>query len=398
MSTLSQRQLFLNNQAQTTFFPLMLEIERAEGIYMYDKDGKEYIDFISGIGVSNVGHLHKNVVEAIQNQLTKYMHLMVYGEFIQSPQTLLAQKIAEILPSKLNSTYFVNSGAEAIEGAMKLAKRVTKRCEIIVFKDAYHGSTQGALSAMGNEKFKTAFRPLLPNIKIIEYNNLNHLNYITQNTAAIIVETIQGEAGVILPEKNFLESIYSKCAKEGALYIADEIQTGFGRTGKLFGFEHFNFVPDILCVAKGMGGGMPIGAFIANKNLMQQLAFNPMLGHITTFGGHPVSCAASLACINTIIDQNLTSTICAKETLLRTHLKHSAIKDIRGYGLMYAIEFESFELNKKIIDRCIENGVITDWFLFNDKSMRIAPPLIITEQQLILACEIILKSIAQVCN
>lgn len=390
---LTQRQLFFNHLAQTSETPLALEIEKAEGIYLIDVSGKRYMDLISGISVSNVGHRHPKVLAAIHHQLEKYMHLMVYGEFIQSPQVQLAKLLSDHLPENLSSAYFVNSGSEAIEGAMKLAKRFTGRTEIISFKNAYHGSTHGSLSIMGNEEFKNAFRPLLPDIRQIEYNNINDLIQITTTTACVIIETIQGEAGAIIPQNDFLKFLKKRCNEVGALLVADEIQCGFGRTGKLFAFEHYNFIPDILCVAKGMGGGMPIGAFISSKEIMHSLTNNPHLGHITTFGGHPVSCAASAATLTVLLEEKLIEQVENKEKLFRSLLKHPRIKSINGKGLLLAIEFESYELNKKIIDKCIEKGVITDWFLFNSHSMRIAPPLTITEEEITKACEIILECI-----
>ncbi len=392
---LSQRQLFLSHVAQTSGTPLALEIEKAEGIYLYDTSGKKYIDLISGISVSNVGHRHPKVVEGIKNQLDKYMHLMVYGEYIQSPQVQLAKALAGILTTNLNSVYFVNSGSEAIEGAMKLAKRVTGRTEIISFKNAYHGSTQGGLSIMGNEEFKNAFRPLLPDTKQIDYNNLNDLKHITEKTAAVFVETIQGEAGALIPKNNFLKKLAEHCKKTETLLVADEIQCGFGRTGKMFAFEHYNFVPDILCLAKGMGGGMPIGAFISSKEIMNMLTSNPILGHITTFGGHPVSCAASLATLNVIKDEELIEQVEEKEKLFRKLLVHPKIKSINGKGLLLSVEFDSYEQNKAIIDSCIENGIIVDWFLFNAHSMRIAPPLTISLDEIKMACEIILEVLSK---
>lgn len=388
---LSQRQLFLSHVAQTSETPLALEIEKAEGIYLYDTSGKKYIDLISGISVSNVGHRHPKVVEEIKNQLDKYMHLMVYGEYIQSPQVQLAKALAGIFPANLSSVYFVNSGSEAIEGAMKLAKRVTGRTEIISFKNAYHGSTQGSLSIMGNEEFKNSFRPLLPDTKLIEYNNLNDLKHITEKTAAVFVETIQGEAGAIISKNDFLKKLAEQCKKTETLLVADEIQCGFGRTGKMFAFEHYNFVPDILCLAKGMGGGMPIGAFISSKEIMNMLTNNPILGHITTFGGHPVSCAASLATLNVIKEEKLIEQVEEKEKLFRKLLVHPKIKSINGKGLLLSVEFDSYEQNKAIIDRCIENGIIVDWFLFNAHSMRIAPPLTISLDEIKMACEMILS-------
>lgn len=390
---LSQRQLFLNHLAQTSPAPIGLEIERAEGVYLFDVEGKKYIDLISGISVSNVGHCHSKVIAAISQQSTKYMHLMVYGEYIQSPQVELAKKLSENLPSNLNSCYFTNSGSEAIEGALKLAKRYTKRTKIISCKNAYHGSTQGALSIMGNEYFKQSFRPLLPEIYHIEFNNFNDLNLITEQTACVVIETIQGEAGVIVPQNDYLKAVAAQCKKTGTLLILDEIQCGFGRTGKLFAFEHFNVVPDILCLAKGMGGGMPIGTFISSKKIMECLTNNPVLGHITTFGGNAVCCAASLATLNIILDEKLVDEVEEKETLFKKLLQHPKIKEIRGKGLLLAVQLQNAEQNFASIEKCIKNEVITDWFLFNDSSMRIAPPLTISKQEIEMACDVILKAL-----
>ncbi len=392
---ITQRQLFFNHVAQTSDMPLALEIEKADGLYLTDVHGNRYMDLISGISVSNVGHRHPKVLSAIKNQLDKYMHLMVYGEYIQSPQVQLATLLTSLLPKNLSSVYFVNSGSEAIEGAMKLAKRYTGRTEIVSFNNAYHGSTQGSLSIMGNEEFKNAFRPLLPDVKQILFNNIADLQEITERTACVIVETIQGEAGAIVPENDFLKELSNRCREVGALLVADEIQCGFGRTGKLFAFEHYRFVPDIMTIAKGMGGGMPIGAFISSNEIMNSLTNNPILGHITTFGGHPVCCAASLAVVSILLEEKLMEEVAAKEQLFRNLLIHPKIKSIKGKGLLLSVEFESFEFNKAIIDRCIANGVISDWFLFNANSMRIAPPLIITEDEIIIACNVILQSIEQ---
>jgi acetylornithine/N-succinyldiaminopimelate aminotransferase len=390
---LTQRQLFINHLAQTSETPLALEIERAEGVYLTDISGKRYLDLISGISVSNIGHRHSSVIRAIHDQLDKYMHLMVYGEYIQGPQVRLSKFLATLLPNNLSSAYFVNSGSEAIEGAMKLAKRFTGRTEVISFKNAYHGSTQGSLSIMGNEEFKNAFRPLLPDTRQIEFNNFSQLIRITERTACVFVEPIQGEAGAIVPQGDFLKQVRQRCNATGTLLIADEIQTGFGRTGKLFAFEHYDFIPDILCVAKGMGGGMPIGAFISSKKIMNSLSVNPILGHITTFGGHPVCCAASHATIKVLLEEHLMEAVAEKEKLFRTLLIHPKIKSIHGKGLLLSVEFDSYDQNKLIIDNCIANGVITDWFLFNAHSMRIAPPLTITIDQIKEACDVILKSI-----
>lgn len=390
---LTQRQLFFNHLAQTSSTPLALEIEKAEGLYLTDVSGKRYMDLISGISVSNVGHRHPKVLKAIQEQLDKYLHLMVYGEYIQAPQVRLAKLITDHLPKNLNSVYFVNSGSEAIEGAMKLAKRNTGRTEIVSFKNAYHGSTQGSLSIIGNEEFKNSFRPLLPDTRQIEFNNPTDLQYITSRTAAVIIETIQGEAGAVIPKNDFLKKLRERCNETGTILVADEIQTGFGRTGKLFAFEHYNFIPDIICIAKGMGGGMPIGAFISSKEIMDSLSQNPILGHITTFGGHPVCCAASEATLTVLLEEKLIQQVEQKERLFRSLLKHPKIKTIHGKGLLLAIEFQNYDQNKAIIDRCIEKGVITDWFLFNAHSMRIAPPLTITEGEITIACKVILNSI-----
>jgi acetylornithine/succinyldiaminopimelate/putrescine aminotransferase len=390
---LTQRQLFLNHVAQTSETPLALEIEKAEGVYLTDISGKRYIDLISGISVSNLGHRHPKVVEAIKQQLDKYMHLMVYGEYIQAPQVQLAKLLTEHLPENLSSVYFVNSGTEAIEGALKLAKRFTGRTEIISFKNAYHGSTHGSLSIMGNEEFKNTYRPLLPDVTQLEYNNSVQFNLITTRTACVVIETIQGEAGALVPKGDFLKRLHERCTETGTLLIADEIQCGFGRTGKLFAFEHYNFVPDILCLAKGMGGGMPIGAFVSSKEIMHTLTNNPMLGHITTFGGHPVCCAAAKASLEVLLTENLIQQVEAKEQLFRTLLKHPKIKTINGKGLLLAVEFDSYEQNKIIIDKCISKGVISDWFLFSSHSMRIAPPLIITEEEIEIACKIIIESL-----
>lgn len=390
---MNNRQLFLSHLAQTTDFPLLIEVEKAEGIYLFGPKGEKYLDLISGIGVSNVGHRHPKVLKAIQDQLDKYLHLMVYGEYVQSPQTLLAKALCDTLPSHLDNVYLVNSGSEAIEGALKLAKRYTNRRELISCVDAYHGSSHGSLSVGGNEVFKRAYRPLLPGIKHIYYGSFSDLAKITTETAAVVIETIQGEAGIRVACREYFQALRKRCDETGTLLILDEIQAGFGRTGKFWAFEHFEIVPDIVVCAKGMGGGMPIGAFIANKEVMGAFKNNPLLGHITTFGGHPVSAAASLATIKILLEEKLIEQVETKASLFRKLLVHPKIKGFRNKGLMMAVEFESFEVLKPIIDRAIELGVITDWFLFCDDSMRIAPPLIITEKQIHEACEVILKAI-----
>ncbi|MCC9134920.1 aspartate aminotransferase family protein [Pontibacter silvestris] len=390
---MSMRQLFLQHQAQTSDFPLMIEIEKAEGVYMYGSEGQRYLDLISGIGVSNVGHRHPKVLQAIHNQLDKYMHLMVYGEFVQGPQAQLSHALVQTLPARLDNVYILNSGAEAIEGALKLAKRYTGRTELISCYNAYHGSTQGALSINGSESFKNAFRPLLPDTRLIRHNVYEDLEHITTRTAAVIMETIQGEAGLRVPDKAYLQQLRKRCTDVGALLILDEIQSGFGRTGTFWAFEQFGIEPDILTCAKGMGGGMPIGAFIAPQEIMAAFKTNPILGHCSTFGGHPVSCAASFATLQVIQQENLLNGVKAKAELFKQLLVHPRIKEVRNCGLMMAAEFESFEVLKAVIDRAILNGVLTDWFLFCDNSMRIAPPLTITEEQIREACSVILQSI-----
>jgi len=394
---LTLRQLFLANNAQTTDFPLLLEFERAEGVHLYDAEGKGYIDLISGIGVSNLGHSNPKVIQAIKDQVDRYMHLMVYGEYVQTPQVRFAQKLVSVLPDNLQSVYFVNSGAEAVEGALKLAKRYTGRQQIIACKNSYHGSTHGALSVMGNEDFKQAYRPLLPGVEFIRFNDIDDLQLITQQTACVIIETVQGEAGIRVPDLNYIQALRKRCDETGTLLIMDEIQAAMGRTGKLFAFEHYGIVPDILLLAKALGGGMPIGAFVSSNQIMGALKENPMLGHITTFGGHPVCCAAGLAALEVLLDENLVDTVAEKEALIRSLLVHLATKEVRGKGLMLAIELENFDINKKIIDRCIANGVITDWFLHCDNSMRIAPPLIITHHEIKKACEVIIEGISFYC-
>ena len=390
---MNNRQLFLQHLAQTTDFPLMIEVEKAEGIYLFGPNGEKYMDLISGIGVSNVGHRHPKVLEAIHAQLDKYLHLMVYGEYVQSPQSQLAKALSDTLPSHLDNVYLVNSGSEAIEGALKLAKRFTGKRNIISCVNAYHGSSHGALSIGGNEIFKRAYRPLLPGITNIQYGEMADLELIDQETAAVVMETIQGEAGIRVATKEYFQALRKKCDETRTLLILDEIQSGFGRTGKFWAFEHFDIVPDILVTAKGMGGGMPIGAFIANKEVMGVFKNNPLLGHITTFGGHPISAAASIATIEILKNESLIDQVENKANLFKSLLIHPKIKGIRNKGLMMAVEFESFDVLKEIIDRAIELGVITDWFLFCDDSMRIAPPLTITEEEIREACRIILQSI-----
>lgn len=390
---LTNRQLFLQNLAQTSSTPLMIEIERAEGSFLYAPDGKKYLDLISGISVSNVGHRHPKVVQAAKDQLDKYMHLMVYGEYIQSPQVKLANALAATLPSNLDSVYLVNSGSEAVEGALKVAKRYTGRANIVSCRKAYHGSSHGALSVGGEESFKQAYRPLLPGITSIYFGVEAELEKINTSTAAIIIETVQGEAGVRTACKSYWKALRRRCDETGTLLILDEIQAGFGRTGSFWAFEQCDIQPDILVTAKGMGGGMPIGAFISSKQIMTSLSENPILGHITTFGGHPVSAVASLAALEIIRDEKLYEKIPAKVNLFKSILNDPEIIAIREAGFMMAVEFKDFSRLKQIIDKAIELGVITDWFLFCDNSMRIAPPLTISDAEIREACEIILKAI-----
>jgi acetylornithine/succinyldiaminopimelate/putrescine aminotransferase len=390
---LTNRQLFLQHVGQTSQAPLLVEIERAKGVYMYGTDGKQYLDLISGISVCNVGHSHPRIVQAVQEQAARFMHLMVYGEFVEAPQVKFAKALTDILPVSLNSVYFTNSGAEATEGAMKLAKRYTGRTQIIHFKHSYHGSTQGALSIIGDEYFKRAFRPLLPDILMLEYGNSNDLKHISSNTAAVILDPVQAESGVTVPSVAYMQELRKTCTKQGALLILDEAQTAFGRCGSMFAFEQNGIVPDILLLAKAFGGGMPLGAFIADRAIMHTLTDRPVLGHITTFGGHPVSCAAGLAALQVIQDEKLIADVEQKGQLFESLLHHTKIRSLKRKGLMMALEFDSYEQNKKIIDSCIEQGVMTDWFLFASNHLRIGPPLIITEQQIRDACAVILNAI-----
>ena len=387
------RQLFLEHVAQTSPAPLALEIVKAEGCRLTDASGKNYIDLIGGISVANIGHSHPAVVDAIKKQLDQYMHIMVYGEFIQSPQVKYAQLLTQHLPATLNSVYFTNSGAEAVEGAMKLSKRVTGRTEIVAFKDSYHGSTQGALSIIGDEYWRNSFRPLLPGIQHLRYNSFEDLDFITEQTACVIAETVQAEAGIIVPQREWILALQERCKQTGTLFILDEIQAGFGRTGKLWGFQNFNVVPDILLLGKALGGGMPLGAFIADRDIMNQLTDNPVLGHITTFGGHPVCCTAGMAAFKVLLESQFD--IGAKEKLFKSLLVHPKIKAIRSFGLWMAIEFESFDICKKVIDNCIERGVISDWFLFASNCLRISPPLTVSNTEIESTCRVILDSIQE---
>ncbi|HXD76755.1 MAG TPA: aspartate aminotransferase family protein [Puia sp.] len=387
------RGLFLRHLAQTSPNPLALQIERAEGLYLFDEKGKPYLDLIGGISVCNTGHRHPKVLAAIREQLDRYLHLMVYGELIQTPQVRYAALLASKLPPALNSVYFTNSGAEATEGAMKLAKRVTGRTEIVAFRHSYHGSTQGALSVMGDEYWRNAFRPLLPGIYHEDYNDPRAMAAITSRTACVILETVQAERGVVAPDREWLAQLRQRCRDTGALLVLDEIQVGFGRTGSLWGFEQFGIVPDILLLGKALGGGLPLGAFISDASLMARLADQPVLGHITTFGGHPLSCAAGLASMETLLASDWISAVPQKEGLFRELLVHPAIRAVRSRGLLMAVEFAGAQENKRIIDTCIRRGLLTDWFLFAPECMRIAPPLPIGDEEIRAACGIILSAI-----
>jgi acetylornithine/N-succinyldiaminopimelate aminotransferase len=393
ITMISHKELFLLNNAQTSASPNMLEVDRAEGLYLYDKSGKPYMDLVSGFAVSNIGHRHPKVLDAIRAQLDKYLHLTVYGEFVQSPMVLFAQKLISVLPSSLNNVYFVNSGTEATEGALKLAKRYTGRSGIISCHHAYHGSTHGALSVMGNEEFKQKYRPLLPDVSFIHFGKEEDLELISNQTACVIMETVQGEAGIRVATAAYMNKLREKCTATGTLLILDEIQAAFGRTGRLFAFEHYGIVPDILLLAKALGGGMPIGAFIAGREVMGVLKENPILGHITTFGGHPVSSVSGLASLNVIIEEELVKDVAAKGQLFKSLLVHPMIREIRGLGLMLSLQLDSFEQVEKVSKCCAEAGVIIDWFLHCETALRIAPPLIITEQEIEKACAVILKAL-----
>jgi len=386
---MDNKEIFRTLQAQTTPFPIGLEISRAEGLFIYDTNGKAYFDLVSGLAVTNIGHRHPKVIEAIKKQLDTHLHVMPYGEFIQTPQLKLAEKLNEILPENLTTSYFVNSGAEAVEGALKLAKRYTGRQEIIACHKSYHGSTHGALSVSGNPVKQSAFKPLLPDVNFITFNKLDELDRITKNTACVIIETVQGDAGVRIPELCYLQKLREKCTETGTLLILDEIQTGFGRTGSFFAFEQYGIVPDVLVIAKALGGGMPIGAFVSSKEIMDCLTHNPMLGHITTFGGHPLNCAAAVANIDVILEENLVKEVHEKGEIMKELLSHSLVKEIRQIGLMFAIDLETEEITQKVVERCMERGIITFWFLSCPASFRLAPPLTISFEEIEEVCGVI---------
>lgn len=386
---------FFTYQAQTTSHPLALEISHAKGSFLFDTNNKKYLDFIAGVSACSLGHCHPKVIAAINKQAEQYLHVMVYGEFIQDPALQLAKLLAEQLPKQLTTTYFTNSGTEAIEGAIKLARRATNKTEIIYAKKAYHGNTMGALSLMGIEERKKAFQPLIPDCHSITFNNFDDIKKITHKTAAIVLETIQGGAGFVLPRNKYLKKVKQRCHEVGALLILDEIQPGFGRTGKLFGFQHYDIIPDILVMGKGMGGGMPIGAFTSSKERMSLLTHHPDLGHITTFGGHPIIASAALATLKELLQTNLIKQTLEKEKLFRKLLIHPSIKEIRGKGLMLALILENKELTTKVIQQCKEKGLLLFWLLFENKAIRITPPLTISNTEIKKGCNIILQVINQ---
>ncbi|MBE7172983.1 MAG: aspartate aminotransferase family protein [Williamsia sp.] len=393
---MNHRELFFRHVAQTSPSPLAIEIVKAEGALLVDAKGKEYLDLIGGISVCNTGHRHPKVTAAIKKQVDEYLHVLVYGELVQSPQVLYAKLLTDHLPASLNTVYFTNSGAEATEGAMKLAKRVTNRPKIAAFKEAYHGSTQGALSILGDEYWRNAYRPLLPGIVHLAYNQFDSLEEVDHSTACVIAETVQAESGIMAPSKEWMQALRKRCDETGTLLVLDEIQAGFGRTGTLWAFEQFGIVPDILLLGKALGGGMPLGCFIADQKLMRQLTADPVLGHITTFGGHPVSCAAGLASLQALLDEGMMNGIREKEAFFVARLSGPLIRSVRTCGLWMAVEFDSFDINQQVISRCLERGLLTDWFLFAPQCMRIAPPLVLTGQQIEQACAIITGSINEI--
>ena len=388
---MNNRQLFQQHLAPTSTAPVGLEITSASGNYLYGADGKAYLDIIGGISVCNIGHCHPAVVQAIQDQAQQYLHIMVYGELIQSPQVKYAELLASHLPQNLDCVYFTNSGSEATDGALKLARRYTGRTDVICCNNSYHGHTMGALSVMGDEYWRNAFRPLLPGVWHYDYNSDALINAIDLNTSCVIVETIQAEAGVIAPRNNWLQRLRAKCTEMGAMLIFDEIQCGFGRTGKLWGFEHYNVVPDIVLLGKALGGGMPLGAFISSNKIMSTLGFDPVLGHISTFGGHPVCCAAGMAAMQALEREDIVTDVPRKEQLFLSLLQHPAIKAVRSAGLLMAVELDNMEQVQLTLQRCLANGLFSDWFLFAPSCIRIAPPLTITEEEIKKACTILLS-------
>jgi len=393
---LSKRKLFLSHVGQTSPSPMLIEIESAKGIWLFGPEGEKYLDLVSGVSVSNVGHGNEYVIRAVKDQIDKYMHLMVYGELVQTPQVNYAKKLSDVLGYHFESIYFVNSGSEAVEGAIKTARRYTSRSRIISFKNAYHGSTLGALSLYGEDNFKSSFMPLIPDIAQAEFNNTSSLSVIDETVAAVIVEPIQAEAGIVTPENDFLNEIKKRCEKAGALLIFDEIQTGFGRTGSLFAFQHYDVTPDIICLAKSLGGGMPLGAFISSRKIISTLMDKPALGHITTFGGHPVSCAAGLAALEFICSEELYNSATVKGKRFRDKLKHKHILDIRGEGLFLAVKLSSSYIADKFIEGGTKNGLMLDRFLFCNDSFRISPPLIIENDEIDYAIDTIHKTLDEI--
>ncbi|MDC0099135.1 aspartate aminotransferase family protein [Crocinitomicaceae bacterium] len=393
---MSNKEDFLSFQGQTNPFPYLIEVENAEGIYIYDKAGKSFLDMIAGVAVNNIGHNHPLVKDAIKTQVDRHLHVMVYGEFVQDAQLNFAKRLTALLPESLDCVYTVNSGTEANEAALKLAKRITGRTELISFRGSYHGSTHGSLSVSGNETKKEAFRPLLPDVRFLNYNSISDLDQITNKTAGVIIETVQGDAGVRIPYKDFMMALRAKCSETGAQLIFDEIQCGIGRTGKLFAFEHFNVVPDLLTLGKALGGGMPIGALVSSSSKLKEFTHNPMLGHITTFGGHPVICAAADACLQVITDEIDFSEVERLGELLEDLLSNEPeILEIRRIGMMYAFDMESFERVEKVVKRCLEKGLISFWFLSHPYSFRLSPPLNITEAEMRIAARLIKESIQE---
>ncbi len=389
-----EKDFFLKHLGQTNGFPYLIEVERAEGIYFYDKNGKAYMDMVAGVAVNNIGHRHPKVVEALKQQIDKHLHVMVYGEFVQDAQNEMARKLLSFLPEKLNCVYTVNSGTEANEAALKLVKRVTGRTEIVSFRGSYHGSTHGSMSVSGNEVKKLPSRPLLPDVRFLLHNDTEQLCQITEKTAGVIIETVQGDAGVRVPEKSFLKALRQRCDEVGALLIFDEIQCGMGRTGKMFAFEHFEVVPDVLTLGKALGGGMPIGAFVANQKHMHELTYNPALGHITTFGGHPVVCAAAAACLDVFENEiNFSEVERLGEKLARFVGAHKDILEVRRIGMMFAFDMESSDRVAKVVEKCLEKGLLTFWFLSHPYSFRLSPPLNITENEINKAAKLIFEAI-----
>lgn len=393
---MNSKEAFLNYQGQTNPFPYLLDIDRAEGIFIYEKSGKRFYDMIAGVAVNNIGHNHPSVISALKKQIDRHLHVMVYGEFIQDSVLNFSQRLASLLPDNLNCVYPVNSGTEANEAALKLAKRVTGRSELVAFRGSYHGSTHGSMSVSGNETKKEPFRPLLPDVRFLNYNSIEDLANITEKTAGVIIETIQGDAGVRVPSSEFMLALRKRCTEVGAQLIFDEIQCGIGRSGKLFAFEHFNVVPDILTLGKALGGGMPIGALVSSKEKLNEFTYNPILGHITTFGGHPVVCAAADACLK-VMESEINFEQVEKNGQLLVDLlsKETEIIEIRRIGMMFAFDMESFERVEKVVKKCLEKGLISFWFLSHPYSFRLSPPLTITEQEIREAAEIILSSIEE---